>query len=298
MANNRVINPATTGTNNSTAMEQVACYPIDTNGDDITDANPVPISIQQPIDSLSGGVEISVQDQTTPPLDALFAQEVSSFTLASDTTASTITTLEYDFEATAGHGIIVGDELILLDVVGNRSLQAQATAVVGDTITLDRPIDHVYPAAISLGRVTTTNMAVDGSTTPQIFTLRAGSVPVDVVRYLITMLSANSMDDGKFGSLAALTNGLVLRIVNGFQKTIFCFKTNGEIKQFCYDLQYASKSAAGTNGLSARITFAGQDKHGVAMRISTGDVIQWVVQDDLTGMLNIQCSVQGHDTSM
>jgi hypothetical protein len=45
MTNNRKINPATTGTNDSTAMEMVATYPVDTNGDDITSSNPLPVQV-------------------------------------------------------------------------------------------------------------------------------------------------------------------------------------------------------------------------------------------------------------
>lgn len=45
MVNNKKINPATTGTNDSTAMEMVATYPVDINGDDITADNPFPVDI-------------------------------------------------------------------------------------------------------------------------------------------------------------------------------------------------------------------------------------------------------------
>jgi hypothetical protein len=245
----------------------------------------------------NGGLDVNIQDQHTPALDSLFAQSVpgGNFTLAADTIASTVTTLVYTFTATAGHGIIIGDEIILLDVIGSRSFYAEVMNVAVDVITVDRPIDHVFLAASTLGRRVTTEMAVDGSVTPQIFSIRAGDIPLDATRFMITMTSASAMDDSKFGSLAKLSRGLVLRIVNSFQKTMLCFKSNQEIKQFCFDLAYADKSPAGENGLSARLSYGGQDKHGVTLRISTGDVIQWIVQDDLTGLLSMKISAQGHE---
>ena len=265
-------------------------------GTPVDSSNPLPIEIISPSDE-NGNVEVVLQDQVTEPIDALFAQSISNFTISADTTASSATSLNYDFAATAGHGIITGDEILLLDTVGDRALQAVVTNVVTNTITIDRPIDHIYPSASTLGRIVTTEMAVDGSSTPQIFTVRAGTTPIDFTRFILTMLDGTAMDDGKFGGLTALANGLVFRICNGFQKTVFNFKTNSDIKQFCYDLQYSDKAPAGEFGLSARISFAGQEKHGVAIRVSDDSVIQWVVQDDLTELISLKGSAQGHKTN-
>jgi len=242
----------------------------------------------------NNGVPVNVQDQTTQPVDGLFAQSISNFSLAVDTVASGLTSLVYVFTAAPGHGIGVNDEILLLDTIGNREYFAKVLNVSVDTITVDRPIDHIFPFTTTLGRRVTTQMAVDGSSTPQIFSIRSGSIPSDITRFIITMLGDSSMDDGKFGNLSALDRGLVLRIVNGFQKTIFNFKTNGDIKQFCYDVSYADKAPAGQEGLVARITFAGQDKHGVTLRIQDTDVIQWIVQDDLTDLVSLKIAGEGH----
>jgi hypothetical protein len=105
------------------------------------------------------------------------------------------------------------------------------------------------------------------------------------------------MDDSRFGGLPALTRGLVFRIVNGFQRTIFCFKTNQDIKQFCYDVNYSSRAPSGYFGFSSRITFGGQSKHGVVLRLGAGDVLQWVVQDDLTGLDTLKIAAEGHEVT-
>jgi hypothetical protein len=246
-----------------------------------------------------GSLDVNIQDQSTPPIDTYFAQSKSNFTISVNTgeSGTTAASLIYTFTATTGHGIIIGDEIILLDTAANWSLLLNVLNVAGDVITVDRPIDHDFAAATTLGRVVTTNMAVDGSTTPQIFSARAGTTQIDFTRFLIKMLSDTSMDDGRFGSIiGGVSRGLVFRIVNTFQKTIFCFKTNGEIANYCYDVRYADKAPAGQYGFSARITFGGQSKHGVVLRIGEDDVLQWVVQDDLTDLNVVQVVGQGHET--
>jgi hypothetical protein len=245
----------------------------------------------------NGNANVVLADQTTKPLDALFARSLSEFTITAPITASGVepASFTYSFTASAGHGIAPGDEILLLDTVGDRSFYSEVVTTVANVITVDRPIDWDFPLA-TLGRIVETNMAVDGSVTPVAFSLRAGDIPVDSTRFIITMTDDTSMDDGKFGGLAALTRGLVFRIVNSFQKTIFCFKTNGEIAQFCYDTKYPDKAPAGVFGFNARITFGGQAKHGVVLRIQDDDVLQWVPQDDLRGLLTLRVAAEGHDT--
>jgi hypothetical protein len=253
----------------------------------------------------NGGLPVNIQDQTSKPIDALFAKEVSPFTLEVDTVESTKTVMSYTFTATTGHGISsptggVNNEVLILDVLTDRALFAEVLNVTGDVITIDRPIDHVFPsggAAPAVCRIVGTNMNVDGSTTPQIFTLRAGSVPIDFTRFILTMTSGTSMDDNKFGGMTKLTRGVVMRENNGFNKTIFNWKTNGEIAQWCYDTSYSDRAPAGFYGFRARTTFGGQSKHGVVLRVSDDDVLQIVVQDDLTGLATLRVCGQGHEVT-
>ena len=265
------------------------------------DGNPHGTTFQELMASLNTGMDVNPQDQITPPLDSLFVEQISNFTLSVDAVASGVAVLVYTFTATTGHGLVIGNELILLDVAADRSLQAIVINVATNVITIDRPIDHAFAATTTLGRVTNSNMNVVGSlAAPRIFTLRAGSGPHDYTRFLLTMLDDSSMDDSKFGALPALTNGMVFRMYNtpgsGFQKTIWNFKTNSDIKQWCYDVGYSPKSAAGFHGLSARMTFNGPSKHGVPLRIKNLGVIQFIVQDDLTGALRIIASGEGQQT--
>lgn len=259
------------------------------------------VSIISPIEN-NGALPVNIQDQNTPTIDSYFLQSISNFTLASPTVASGITqgSLVYDFTATTGHGLANGDEILLLDTASNTDFYATVILVSTDTITLDRPIEFLFPTATTLGRIVTSEMAVNGAITEQIFTVRAGVVPFDITRIIMQMTHATAGDDGKFGGITAITRGIVFRIVDlsePHQESIFNFKTNGEIRAFCYDVAYSDKAPGGENGTGARLSFAGQDKHGVTLRISGSDVLQWVIQDDLTGLSSFKVVAQGHEVT-
>lgn len=238
---------------------------------------------------------VETKDNTTPPLDSLFAREISPFNLGADTVASGINaaSLVYDFTAAGGHGIVANDEILLLDIASNKSFFAVVLNVAVNLITVDRPIDHVFPVATTLGRLVTTQMNVDGSVTPQIFSLRAGSIPTNTTRFMIRATNDTAMDYSRFAGIASLTRGLVFRIVNSFQKTIFCFKNDGDMASFCFDVNYSDRAPTGEYGLIARFTFAGEEKHDTFLQIKNDDVIQWVVQDDLQSLLSITATAQG-----
>jgi hypothetical protein len=241
-----------------------------------------------------GNLDVLLGDQISIPRNSYFSKSLSNFTLSASASVSLATTLNYTINPTAVHGLAPDDEIILLDTAANRSLSAEIVTTAATTATLDRPIDHSFASSTTLGRKISTEMAVNGSATEQIFSVRAGDIPVDHTRVTMTMLDSSTMDDGKFGGIAALGRGLVFRIVNSFQKTIFTFKSNSEMKQFG-DVNYSDSAPAGQYGLDARFVFAGQQNVGVALRIESDDVLQWVVQDDLTGLDSLRISVQGHD---
>lgn len=244
----------------------------------------------------NNSLDVMLSDPTTAPIDTYFTEEISTFTLNQPTVKSGIDTLVYTFVADTGHGIAVNDEIILKDTILDAYFCAEVKDVVGDTITLDRPIDNVFPIT-SYCSIVNSNMAVDGSVTPRIFSATSLINPIDFTRFIITMTSPSVMDDGRFGSLVALTKGIVFRVLNGFCKTIFNFKTNSDIATFCYDVSYSTKAPAGSYGLRARITFSGQEKHGVAIRVGGSSVLQWIVQDDLTDLTTLRIVGQGHKTT-
>lgn len=259
----------------------------------------IPLTYKPVPKNSNGDVNVSIQDQTTLLVSGVFAQSIlgGNFSLATDTDMSTIDTLYYSFIAEPGHNIVINDNILLLDRIANRSLQAKVISVDTNTITIDKPIDHIFPASgplPTLGRRTIVDITIDGSTTPQIFSIRAGSIPLDYKNYTFVFVHSTEGDDSKFCDIDPLPRGLVLRIVDGYQETLFNFKTNGDFKRFGARLETNEKSGGGS--FSTSIILPVSEIFGVVQRIREDSVIQIIVQDDLTNLTSGYATALGHQT--
>lgn len=247
----------------------------------------------------NGGLPVNIQDQTTPLSSALFAQSSGEFTLAADTIKSTDVVLNRNFTAAVGHNISIGEYVLLLDRIANKSLHAQVTDVTVNDIEIDRPIDHVYPfagALPALGRKTIIDLGVNGSSTAQIFTVRAGAIPRDYYFWRLLSEHSAATDGTKFLGLNALTNGLLVRIYDGSQETLFNFKRDADVELYGGTYKTIQKSGGGNYITTYSIPI--HEKYGVALRIRDLDVIQCITQDDLSvaGIITINTSIGGHIT--
>jgi hypothetical protein len=227
-----------------------------------------------------GGVSLPVtlQDQTTDMLDLLFLQTIADgLTLASvtDTDLRTMT-------LTAGHGLSTAanaGHIIELGIAATgRFTQAEILDVTGDVITVDRQIGQAFPTATTLVSVGNPNMAVvDGSSTPVIFTIKPlPGQSGDITRIMMASQSSNASDISTFGGAGALTVGLTLRVkrADGTFKNLFNYKSNFDLILHGFDVEPFDPRGGNTiNGYAGRTTFAGQDKHGVAVRLD-GDFFE------------------------
>ncbi len=59
-------------------------------------------------------------------------------------------------------------------------------------------------------------------------------------------------------------------------------------------MAYDDKAPAGVYGLRGRLTYAGQNEHGVTLELEPGESIELVIQDDLTALVSFEVMVQGH----
>jgi hypothetical protein len=255
------------------------------------------------------GGAVFVQDQTTPVLTVPFLQTRAAVTLTADTVIDDRT-----IELTAGHGTLFGEVIELAetgttkfmqaDVIDPLGLAAEGDPVVGDTITLDQPVNRIYTTVGSIAQRSTKNLLVDGSVTPQIFSiLPLPGQSGDMVRIIWEMRGAagGSMDYTTFGSGPPLLNGCVIRIKNsdGTFRNLFNFKSNGDIIEQAFDLVFLDPKGGNTiPGMTARLTWGGQSKHGVVIRLdgTLGEELQIVAQDDLTTPnTRFHLTAQGHE---
>ena len=239
------------------------------------------------------GMDVNLQDQTTPLIVAYFSQEAVSNTISVQAVLDA-----YTITVTSGTGFAIGQYLSIFSVPDNRFYLGNILGVATNVLTLDTPLDFDYPVG-SFVTGGSKNMNVNGSVTTQIFGVRNTEERIgsafDITRVIFYCETASTIDLSKFGDIAGgLTRGIVLRKVDGIQRNILNAKTNGELKtlMFDFDIQVALGSAQ--DGFTGRLTFAGQAKMGAAIRLEPGDDLQMLIQDNLTTLQLFGCVCEGH----
>ena len=233
--------------------------------------------------------KVLVEDISTEDIDYHLLNELGTASIAVSTTIEDrIITLG------AGHGASAGEYLNIAE--GVRFYQGTVLVVDGNDITLDSGLDFAFTTAAAVVRGTE-NLAVDGSVTPVVFKIAPpGTLIWHINRFIFHIEDNVDMDTGKFGGIAALTNGMLLRKKNDSFKNFFNIKSNGDFTHRSYDVQYDAKAPAGVYGFSCRSTYNGEDKRGVTIELigSQNDEVQAIIQDDLTDLTSFHIIAQGH----
>ena len=244
-----------------------------------------------PVDEI-GQLAVNVHDQTTRAFDFYFGRLDNATTLAAQADPEDLT-----LTVTATTGFTDGKSAAVFAEVDDFYIGKQIGAPVGNVISLDTPVDIVLPNGSAIAAVTT-NMAVDGSVTTQIFQIGPtgpGSTAVtEVTRIMGHLLDSTAMDDGKFGGITALTKGIVLRKNDGVISNLWNAKTNADLALICYNFNYSEKAPGGQFGANFRNTYAGQGAHGVVLELLPGEYLEVLIQDDLTGLDEFTMMAQGH----
>lgn len=265
-------------------------YPVQ--GDTITGG--LNVKIVNPLES-NGAIPVNVQDQNSRTFDVYFGQ-----TIGTPTTLTTDAVIDsYSISVTTGHGILVGDKIAMFDAVGQRVYIGEALTSATNLITLDTPLNYSYASASTVVARRTIELNVNGSSIRQIFTIANPiNVEVDITRILFQIITDTAPEMTDFGDITnGLTGGIVLRVKNGRNINYWNLKTNGELINLMYDVTVydALVPGLGSYGLGARLTYAGQDKHGVTIRLAIDDTLQLIVQDDLTSLLSFRMIATGHE---
>jgi len=246
----------------------------------------------------NGSLPVTLQDQTTPIVIAKLSHLIASTTISSSMAIN-----DYSMVVANNASIVIGSLLTIFDPIGVRYTTFIALGISGTTITLDRPCDFAYPAG-SFVDISDEEMAnYDGSVTPVVFGLRnnAGATPppgidlsVDITRLIFECQCSGVPEVDMLGDIAGgLTRGLFCRRRDGVFQNIFNVKTNGEISGIMYDFSYFAADKKGTNGFASRLTFAGQNKMGVVIRLGIDEDIEVIIQDDLTDLVSLKIIAEG-----
>lgn len=246
-----------------------------------------------PVETRIGeSLDVFVQDQTTPPLDLYFIQQIG----VPNTLAVAGAIDDMSITVTSDAGFTVGNRIGIFSG-GGRFYFGQLLAKPGaNVLNLDTPLDFAFPIGSPV-LAATRELNVNGSVTPQTFEVRGtGTFEIDITRIIISMITTTAVDLSLFGNLVALTNGIVLRRTDTVTRNIWNIKTNLDMLNLSFDFELfaATNPVQGIDGLGVRYTFAGQDKHGVAVRLGLDDSLELIVQDNLTGLTQFRMIAQGH----
>lgn len=245
----------------------------------------------------NGNLNVAVADQTTRPVDFMFLKKYLNTTVAA---SASIDDKVIQLASTAG--IAAGHTITLVD--GNDpAVYATTVGVVSvsaPNVTIDTPLDTDLKVGDSAA-ASTSEMNVNGSVTPQVFTIRGFDispslqVTFDVTAINIQITCTDPPGFGEFGDLTALTNGIVLRRTDGDYQNLMNVKSNSDFALLSHDTDfYFSSLPIGINGVFSRHAIAGQQNHGVALRLKPGENLEFIIQDDLSTLLSFRAIAQGH----
>ena len=192
--------------------------------------------------------------------------------------------------------------------IGFRWLQAFVTAVNSGTnvLTLDQQLDYVYPSGAAgahlywgTDELVSTTGTVANPVIARMHNLGMG-VKWDISVVNLHIEEGAVMADGTFGNLTKLTNGCMFRKIS--PSGVFPFYNSVNIKDNHTIIEYAdrvnvsAKAGGGTNhGLTAK-KHLGTDSHtGAIIRIDPDelDQIQFLIQDNLTGIESLHVTYEG-----
>jgi len=245
-----------------------------------------------------GTVDVILQDSTTP----LMIVDVTL--LVTETTLSSLTAKDnYIINVTDATGFVVGQYLTIYNGDANRVFFCHIIAINTLAITIDSPLDFEFPAG-SFVSVGSSDMAVDGSVTPQIFGVRNStgvSIPLifDISRIAIECTCTGTADLSKFGDIVGgVARGLVARRVDGTWRNIFNVKTNAELKMLMDIFEIQAAIGNQQNGFTGIWEFGGYSNLGSVARIGALEDVQFIVQDDLSALLTLGISVHGSEVTV
>lgn len=249
----------------------------------VTETQPMPINV------------INLPNET---INHDFYNVDSSFSLLSDAISQDVV-INIDTPT----GIIVGDQVHIYDDVDRLHEHDMifVTAVNGNAITLNRPIDHDYSAATATFEKINTNMSVLGTlVSPVSYKLQAAKGEKwHMTSIGFSMISPNPMDDAKFSSIAQLTNGVIIRYVDVIKNSYITFSAwqkNSDFKRDAFQTEYSAKAPAGFYGYSGALNVL--TEYGAAVELSNyngeNNYIEVLIQDDLIDGVGSSIRIKAH----
>lgn len=151
----------------------------------------------------------------------------------------------------------------------------------------------------------TTNQAVDGATTPQLFSVNSTEEYDIYVTYVTIVVADGNISNKTFGSLAALSNGWSLRLIeNGLQTYIidhavtcgeFILKSGGEVFGSGASSNLVSAwNPANDDAFIQKVALSKLVPGGLRIGRGTLDRLESVVEDNLSTLTELTVFIHGN----
>ena len=225
--------------------------------------------------------DVVIQDSTSPLFQYFLMRELKDDI---DLTAPVVVGAE-TIDVSAGHGFTgaAGEQIVLFE--NNVYTQLKVVSVLTNEITVEHPITNAFTVAgatVIRGNIL---MNVDGDASPTEFKLelRDFTIPIDISKVIITMQhGAKVPDDGKFGGLAALANGVFFKKMNDSTFSLGNYTMNQDFKDTGGKVVYTAKAPGGTNATD--IVFDIKETFGQVIRLHPAitDMIVALIRDDIS----------------
>lgn len=237
-----------------------------------------------------GALDTIAQDPHTEAVDLYFTREDATPTLTAPIAVDALV-LAVD----SNTNVTDGDAITIME--GVNFFQSLVISSTANSITMTTPCDRAFTVAASVS-VGPWNLAVDGSGTPQVFeACPPPGVDFDLYRITLSGLGAADadMDGTTFLSIEdGITNGFLLRQVNGQSKNLGLFVNNLGLEELGFTLKFVTANKHAQEGMIASKSF--RDRNGVSVRLigEDGDCIRAVVRDNLASESLLAVIIHGH----
>lgn len=254
-----------------------------------------------PINSLEGAIDIHDADVHREAVNHYLYRELANYTLAADVSSQAT-----QITLTSVTGVVIGSDFHMRDTAtGNHDHTfVTVTNIVGNVVTLNRPLDNSYLAASTIVTRISRNMNVVGSLgTPIIYLLKPTEGQAWHINSIsFSMTDTTAMDDATFGGRTALPNGVSVRlhdITNGTYNTYSFWRKNSDFYLDCFTPSYADKAPSGYYGFRGKLFI--KDSYGavvyLANTVSSEIQLEVLIQDDLSVLDTFEITVHAHIAS-
>jgi hypothetical protein len=220
----------------------------------------------------------------------LYKIETTPVLTSSITEGDTVLNIDDNAGVTNGRSITIYEGINF-----SQSIVKSTTAPPSATVTVQGPIDKSYTtdAIVEIGNW---NLNANGTLgSPVIF--QVGPSPntsFHITSIGVNIIDNSVMDSGKFGGITALANGFILQRDNTVLENLLLAVNNIGFAEQGYDTTYDDKAPAGKYGVRHRFDVLKRSGIGIELLGNTSDKIKAIIQDDLTDLTQITCTISGH----